>query len=173
MKKLFVSLILSLVMLVMFVQPTYAIVPQGVDYNFNAAENDWALRVRWTGHPNTEVNGGEFWLDKKETTKEEVEARLLTQIHDAIVEDILWNQLDPEEEPALSGVLSPGEEIIYTPQQKLRVWKAYFGLHIYSLDDLETPESELRFVTRFIPRQNVAGGAPYEEVFPDGWWPTP
>lgn len=171
MKRLLVSLILSLVILGVWVLPAYAIVPQGVDYNFNAAENEWALRVRWTGHPNTEVKAGEFYLAKKETTKKEVEARILTEIHDAIVEDILWNQLDPEEEPRLSGVLSPGEEIIYDPQQKLRVWKAFFGLHIYSLDDLETPESELRFVTRFIPRQNVLGGTPYEEIFPDGWWP--
>ena len=170
MKKVIASLILATVLLVSNAIPVFAIIPQGVDYNFGATENEWALRIRWTGHPTTEIKGGEFWLGKKETTIAEVEQRIHEKVFGLIKEDILWNQLDAEEEPALSGILSPGEEIVYVPQQKLRVWKCWFAIHIYSLDDLETPESELSFITCIVPRRIYPGGTSWEEIFPDGWW---
>lgn len=157
--------------ILLIASPVFAIIPSGVYYNHNSypAETEWMLRVVWTGHPTTEIKFGEFWTQKKESTTTEVEARIVEQINDGMYEDILWNQLDPEEE-AYQGILSPGEEIVYVPQKKLRVWKGYFGLHIYVLDNPETPISELSFTTRFIPRRCVPGGTSYEEVFYDGWW---
>lgn len=171
MKKYLLVVPIVLLSFILVVTPALAIVPQGVYYDFGAGENENALVIKWTGHPDTVVKGGEFWLAKKETTIADVEARITEKVHDLLKEDILWNKLDPEEEPAYSGILSPGEEIFYDPQQKLRVWKSWFAIHIYSLDDLETPDSELRFVTRITKRSVYPGGTTWDEIFPDGWWP--
>lgn len=171
-KKLLPAIIGAILTSILLVSPVFAIIPQGVYFNHNQypEETEWMLRVVWTGHPTTEVKLNEFWLGKKETTALEVENRIREQILDGMYEDVLWNQLDPEEEPAFSGILSPGEEIVYTPQQKLRVWKGYFNIHIETLDNPETPICELKFHTKFYPRRVVPGGKSYDEVFPDGWW---
>jgi len=154
--------------------PAYALVPQSIYYDFSAAGNEPALRIVWTGHPDTIVTGDEFRLQTpQESTLAEVEARIQAQVDDLLLEDVKWNQLDQEEEPYLSGVLSPGEEIVYVgPQQYLRTWKAWFAIHIYSLDNLSTPESELRFVTRIYKRSVFPGGTSWADIYPGGWWPS-
>ena len=176
-KKIVIILGLVCILVGVLALPVFAALSiYGIEYNYDAAENEDALIVKWYEREWGIVKAGEFQLQGpplKETTIAEVEARISEKFYDLLREDIKWNQLDPEEEPYLSDVLSPGEEIVYVgPQKYLRVWKGYFAIHIYSLDDLETPVSELRFVTCFVKRSIYPGGTSQEEIFPDGWWPA-
>ena len=137
---------------------------RGIDYNYGAAENEWALRVRWTGRPAFEIKANEFYLEGKETITADVEARIQEKFNDLLVDDEKLKDIDPED-PARQDppVLSPQQEIVIIHNQEyLRSHKAFFRIHIYSLDDLDTPESELRFTTRF---QN-----PFAGPIPDNWW---
>lgn len=172
-KKLLPAILGAILASILLVSPVFATYIIGVHYDFDAPENEWALWVDWGDNkPDTIVNANEFQLGKKETTVAEVEARIQDKFNTFLVEDVLWNQLDPEEE-AYQGILSPGEEIYVNPstgKQYLRVRKMWFAIHIYSLDNLETPESELSFTTKFITRTAYPGGIPWETVFPDGWW---
>lgn len=169
MKRICLSITLAFVLLASLALPVLASIDiQGIDYNFDAAETEWALRVRWTGRAPFEVKANEFYLQGpplKETTVAEVEARIQEKFLDLLVEDTKLSTIDPEDGARQDPpVLSVGEEIVVVRNSDyLRTWKCYFKIHIYSLDDLETPESELRFVTRF---QNVAAGQ-----IPDNWWP--
>lgn len=174
-KKLWISLCLALVMLFSAVSPVSAALNiTGVEYNFDAAENENALTIKWIGRPWAEVKANEFYPQKIQgqwETIADVEDRIREKIFDLLREDIPWNQLDPEEEPALSGQLSMGEEII-GDNEYLRIWKGYFNIHIYSLDDLETPESELKFFTLFYKTTSFPAGTPYDEIYPEGWYPA-
>lgn len=166
MKRLIVGIIISVLLLVCVAIPVLASIDiQGIYYNFHAAETEWALKVQWTGRPAFEIKANEFYLAKKEASAADVEARIQEKFNDLLVEDEKLKGIDPEdpvrEDPP---VLSPSQEIvIINNQEYLRSHKAFFKIHIYSLDDLETPESELRFVTIF---QN-----PFAGPIPDNWWP--
>lgn len=165
MKKIFTGVIVGVLALMLLTLPVLASIDiQGVDYNFNAAENEWALRVRWTGRPAFEIKANEFYLERGETTITDVEDRIQEKFNDLLVEDEKLKDIDSEDlvhqDPP---VLSPSQEIVIIRNQEyLRSHKAFFRIHIYSLDNLDTPESELRFTTRF---QN-----PFAGPIPDDWW---
>jgi len=168
MRRLFIGGILGTLTLLLVVAPILASLDiQGIDYNFGAAETEWALRVRWTGRPAFEIKANEFYLQGpplKETTIAEVEVRIQDRFNDLLVEDEKLKDIDPEDPVRQDPpVLAPYQEIvIINNQEYLRQHKAFFKIHIYSLDNLETPESELRFITRF---QN-----PFAGLIPDNWW---
>lgn len=165
-KRLAIVSTLVIMACVFLVSPVFASIDiQGIYYNFHAAETEWALKVQWTGRPAFEIKANEFYLAKKETATAEVEARIQEKFNDLLVEDEKLKDIDPEDPVRQDPpVLSPSQEIvIINNQEYLRSHKAFFKIHIYSLDNLETPESELRFVTQF---KN-----PHAGPIPDEWWP--
>jgi len=165
MKRLFMPVVLLIALLAtVFAIPVSAVSIQYVYYNFNAAENENALVVQWTGRPAFEVKANEFYLDKKETTTLDVEARIQEKFNDLLVEDERLSSFDVDADVRQDPpILGPNEEIvIINNSEYVRSHKAFFRIHIYLLDNLDTPESELRFLTRF---QN-----PYAGPIPDNWW---
>lgn len=169
-KRIVLALTLVMVLVITLATPALASLSiTGIYYNFDAAENENALTVNWVGRPAFEIKANEFYSQKVQgqwETPADVEERIQEKFLDLLVEDIPINQVDPEDECMQDPpILNPGEEwVVVQNKDVMRLWKAYFKIHIYSLDDLETPESELRFLTRF---QNVYAGQ-----IPDNWWPV-
>jgi hypothetical protein len=166
MKKALLASVVALIMLISMTMPVLASIDiQGVDYNFDASETGNALVVRWTGRPAFEIKANEFYSAKVKgqwETVVEVEERIQGKFLDLLVEDIKLSTVEADDQWH-QYIFDPGQElVIINNQEYVRCWKAYFKIHIYSLDDLETPQSELRFITRF---QNVFAGQ-----IPDNWW---
>lgn len=168
MRRLCLSIILAVILLCSFTLPAFAasISIQGIYYNFNAAENEWALKVQWTGKPAFEIKANEFYLQKVKGQLEtitQVEERIQDKFNDLLVVDTKLTTIDADDpvrqDPPIL-VWPDTEIVIINNSEYLRTHKAFFRIHIYSLDDLETPDSELRFVTRF-------SKYPIE----DEWWP--
>lgn len=147
-----------------FATSVSAVSIQYVYYDFDAAENQNALVVQWTGKPAFEIKANEFYLDKKETTTADVEARIQLKFNDLLVEDVKLTTYDADDECRQDPpILGPGEDIVIIRNSEyLRIHKAFFAIRVFELDDLETPESELKFLTRF---QRPDAGP-----IPDGWW---
>lgn len=176
-RKLLVAILSSILAILFVASPCFATYIIGVHFNKDAVGNEWALWVDWGDNkPDTIVNANEFQSQKikgKWETVADIENRIQDRFNDFLVEDVLWNQLDQEEEPYLSGQFSKGEELYVDPQTQTdycRYRKMWFAIHIYSLDDLETPESELNFTTRFYNAWVFPGNTHWEQVYPDGWW---
>lgn len=163
MKRTILAVALLALLAAVFAVPVSASISiQGIYYDWDAAENESALTVVWTGRPAFEVKANEFQLDKKETTTAEVEARIQEKFNDLLVTDTKLSTMDAEDptrqDPPI--LVWPYEEIVVIHNSDyLRTHKAFFAIHIYSLDDLETPESELNFLTRFS-----------KYPIPDNWW---
>ena len=163
MKKLILVTALLALLATVFAIPAGAasISIQYISYDWDAAENEPALTVGWTGKPPFEIKANEFYLDKKETSSLDVELRIQEKFNDLLVEDVKLSTFDADDECRQDPpILGPDEEIvIINNSEYLRSHKAYFAIHIYSLDDLETPESELNFLTIFS-----------KYPIPENWW---
>lgn len=128
-----------------------------IEYNFDAAPSEDAITVYDRSGKNLHVVAGEFEPlrhGQDYETMAEVEARIQDRVQE-VYSDYEWITADPEEpdwrffqDPP---ILLPYEEIVEVKNDRvhLKTTLTYFGLHIYSLDDPETPESELNFLTIF------------------------
>jgi hypothetical protein len=166
MKKAWLSLVLVLVLFLSMGMAVLASIDiYDINYNFDAGETEDALVVKWTGRLPFKIKANEFYSTKVKgqwETVTQVEERIQDKFLDLLVEDVKLSTVEADD-PWRQYIFDPGQElVIINNQEYVRCWKAYFKIHIYSLDDLETPQSELRFITRF---QNVFAGQ-----IPDNWW---
>jgi hypothetical protein len=148
-------LVISQLLMAIPVQAAWGSWPSDITYNFNAADNEAALSFKLVGglgKTQIVIKGNEFKLQKKETTVQEVETRIqATLLDDYFIELTNLNTID-KDDPIRQDppVLTENEAIVTIGNVQYHAfYKCFFKLHIYSIDNLDTLGSELRFVTCF------------------------
>lgn len=132
---------------------TYSM-PSGIFYNRDATGSEWMIRVEFgeVNTPSLEVIANAVRLLDGELSAESINDRITTQTQTLMER---WETYD-----ASDKTLSFGQRIEDVGGKKYEVTRViWFGFHIYSLDDPETPENELSFTTIFS-----------QYPLPDNWW---
>ena len=146
---------------VMVVSPVTASLDiKGIEIDYDAADNEPALLVERTGKPPVRVNGGEFILKGNIKTIADLEEWIQEVVDDFIVTKTPLSQF-PADDPLRGDPPEFGEGDSIVGNQVYQQGQ-YFAIHIFAIDDPETPESELYFWTRF---QSAGAGA-----IPSNWW---
>ena len=128
--------------------------PQSVSYDTNATGTGWIMRATFgvVGVPPMEMLSNAAKVLVAETDLVQVDARATSQSQLLFEDWIPLQQISPldptrQDPPILQ---EPYERIDTAGgKQYLVTTTTWFAIHFYSLDDPLTPESELRFITRF------------------------